>query len=84
VHRPTNRNFYSAPTSVRELEFANYATKFAVSAANQYKVGRCDVTLDCAHDQLTLDVTADKFRSVQFSSFRAMQTNLLINTFTIA
>jgi len=33
---------------------------FAVPAANQYKVGRCEVTLDsddCAHDQLTPGVT---------------------------
>jgi len=36
----------------RQLEFTNCATWFAVSSANQYEVGRCDVTLGCTHDHL--------------------------------
>ena len=40
-----------------ELAFANYATYFAASAANQCEVGPRDVTLDYAHDQSTLGVT---------------------------
>ena len=42
------------------LHHKNYATYDSLqTAANQYKVGRCDVTLSCGHDELTLGVTVD-------------------------
>ena len=36
---------YKASFTLHELEFASHATKFAVSAANQYEVGQRDMTL---------------------------------------
>jgi len=35
---------YKASFTLHELEFANHATKFTVSAANQYEVGQRDMT----------------------------------------
>jgi len=52
-----------------EREFANSATYFAMSAANQYEVARCVVILDFGHDQSTLVKLG---RLVQLSSVRAM------------
>jgi len=36
-----------------KLESAHYVTQLSASAANQYEVGRCDVMMDSAHDQMT-------------------------------
>ena len=49
-----------------KLEFANYATYFAVSAANQCEVCWCDVRMT-AHNQLTLGVTGSAWLG-QFTS----------------
>jgi len=54
--------------SVHELQFANYATQFAMSIASLYEVGQSDLTLggkglDCAHDQLTLEVIRGRLKT---------------------
>ena len=55
-------------------EFQAIGPAPAVSAANQHEVGRCDVTLDCAHDLLSDDATGST------SSFQFMRCGRGLNT----
>ena len=43
--------------SYRDHRLCDVTSPYVYLKTSQYKVGRCDVTLDDAHDQLTLAIT---------------------------
>jgi len=65
--------------------FRNKRPSSLVCVANRYEVGRNVYALDCARDQLTLDVTGQfvqvssgQFSSVRFDSVRVLWTNFYV------
>ena len=66
------------------MEFVNYATQFAVSAANLYEVSGCDLTLDCACDQLLARAVTGSTSSVHvyFCSRHLTLLSIILNLFS--